>query len=293
MTAMGMTGFGRAEGSAPWGDWVWEARSVNGKGLDVRLTSPSGFDAIDFEARKLVKSRFKRGNFQVQLQIETQSDDASVQIDTRSLAKLARTGRNWRSAGVAPPQMDGLLSLRGVMRSQGRMQLRLSDKEAEALLKGLQEALEALNSARADEGAAIVVVLNRALDDMETSAKTAAEAAGTQPQLVRDRFVQRIQDLSGDDVGLTEDRIAQEAAVFAAKADVREELDRLAAHIASGRAILAGEGPMGRKLDFLSQELNREANTLCSKSASLELTQAGLALKAAVDQFREQVQNVE
>ncbi len=293
MAVMGMTGFGRAEGASDWGRWTWEIRSVNGKGLDVRMNTPSGLEDLDFEARKLVKTRFARGNMQAQLQYERDTTDSAISIDTRALNLLARKGRTMaRVTGGAIPGLADFIGVKGVTSSNSGSSS-ASKEMITDMLAGLDKALTALSNARAEEGKALEEVLNGLLDTMDQLTKDAEGAATDQPALVRDRFVARIEGLKGDGEGLTEDRIAQEAAIFAAKADVREELDRLAAHIASGRELLATKGPKGRKLDFLSQELNREANTLCSKSASLELTNIGLALKSAIDQFKEQVQNVE
>lgn len=265
----GMTGFGRAHGQASWGAWVWEVRSVNGKAVDLRTSLPFGCEAVEFEARRRVKERFARGSFQLQLKVEWLRDTADIAIDPRGIARLARLSRNWSRAGtgVQPARLDGILSVLSANRSTARTANPVDETVTRDLL------LEML----AD--------IERILIDVN-------EAAAKQPGLVRERLKARLADLSRD-ASVDADRLAQEILVMATRADVREEADRLSAHIATARSILASGEAAGRKLDFLCQEFNREANTLCSKSASLELTNSGLALKSVIDQFREQVQNVE
>ena len=288
----GMTGFGRAQGQAPWGVWVWEARSVNGKSVDIRTNYPPGCDAIDFEARKRVKDRFQRGSFQLQLRIDWTRDPGASAIDTRELARLARLSRHWTKSGLAPARFDGLLGAPGVVKGASRTGSSVDDLVAKDLLAGLDAALDMLTAARGKEGESLLQLFGAMLAETERLLAQAGGFASKQPELVRDRLKGRLAEL-GKDVATDPDRIAQEILMMATRADVREELDRLAAHVASARAILASGEAVGRKLDFLCQELNREANTLCSKSASLELTNTGLALKSLIDQFREQVQNVE
>ena len=274
----GMTGFGRAQGQAPWGAWVWEVRSVNGKAVDLRTNFPPGCDAVDFEARKRMKERFQRGSFQLQLKVDWTRDVATTQVDTRELARLVRLSRHWARPGV----------IKGVSRTSSSV----DEQTAKDLLAGLDRALDMLSEAREREGAGLGQLLGGMLAQMEQLSRQAGEQAGRQPELVRERFKARLLEIAKD-TSIDADRVAQEVLVMATRADVREELDRLSAHIISARAILASGEAVGRKLDFLCQELNRETNTLCSKSASLELTNIGLALKSLIDQFREQVQNVE
>lgn len=288
----GMTGFGRAQGQAPWGAWVWEVRSVNGKAVDLRTNFPPGCDAVDFEARKRMKERFQRGSFQLQLKVDWTRDAATTQVDTRELARLVRLSRHWAKSGVAPARMDGLLATPGVIKGVSRTSSSVDEQTAKDLLAGLDRALDMLSEAREREGAGLGQLLSGMLAQMEQLSRQAGEQAGRQPELVRERFKARLAEISKD-ASIDADRVAQEVLVMATRADVREELDRLSAHIISARAILASGEAVGRKLDFLCQELNRETNTLCSKSASLELTNIGLALKSLIDQFREQVQNVE
>ncbi|HOY79722.1 MAG TPA: YicC family protein [Hyphomonadaceae bacterium] len=290
----GMTGFGRAQGQAAWGAWVWEARSVNGKSVDLRTNFPPGCEAVDFEARRRVKDRFARGSFQLQLRIDWTKDAAATAIDTRELARLARLSRLWsrNGAGVAPASFDGLLNATGVTKGASRTSTAVDEATAKELLAGLDHALDMLAAARQREGEGLLQLFHAMLAQIEQLVAQSTEFAAKQPELVRERFRARLNDIAKD-ASIDADRIAQEVLVMATRADVREELDRLTAHINSARAMLAAGEAAGRKLDFLCQELNREANTLCSKSASLELTNAGLALKSLIDQFREQVQNVE
>jgi uncharacterized protein (TIGR00255 family) len=284
----GMTGFGRAQGQPAWGAWVWEARAVNGRGLDIRSSTPPGFDSLDFEARRRVKERFQRGSFQVQLRIDFARDAAAAPVDVRELARLSRLARTWRAP---QPAIEGVLALGGP-RSSSRSAQAVDEATAHMLLAGLDTALQALDEQRLQEGAALLELFHGILADMATQVAAAASHAAGQPDLVRDRFRQRLAEMARD-AAVDADRAAQEIVLMAARADVREELDRLTAHIATARSILSSGGAAGRKLDFLCQEFNREANTLCSKSVSLELTNAGLALKSLIEQFREQAQNVE
>lgn len=290
----GMTGFGRAQGQADWGAWVWEARSVNGKSVDLRTNFPPGCEAVDFEARRRVKDRFARGSFQLQLRIDWTRDAAATAIDTRELARLARLSRQWsqRGSGVTSASFDGLLNAAGVTKAASRTSNAVDEATAKDLLAGLDQALDMLAGARQREGEGLLQLFNAMLAQIEQLVVQSTEFAAKQPELVRERFRARLADIAKD-ASIDADRIAQEVLVMATRADVREELDRLTAHINSARGMLAAGEAAGRKLDFLCQELNREANTLCSKSASLELTNAGLALKSLIDQFREQVQNVE
>lgn len=289
----GMTGFGRAQGQAPWGVWVWEARSVNGKSVDLRTNFPPGCEAVDFEARRRVKERFQRGSFQLQLKIDWTKEVGGSAIDTRELARLARLSRHWsRGGGVQPARFDGLIASPSVMKGVSRTSSAVDETVTKDLLAGLEQALDMLAAARGKEGESLLSLFTAMLAQVEQLVAQSGEFAAKQPELVRERFRARLADLAKD-ATIDADRIAQEVIVMATRADVREELDRLSAHIISARQMLAAGEAAGRKLDFLCQELNREANTLCSKSASLELTNAGLALKSLIDQFREQVQNVE
>jgi uncharacterized protein (TIGR00255 family) len=293
MPLSGMTGFAREEGAC--GDWSWmiEARSVNGRGLDVRLRAPSGFDGLERAARDAAQARFQRGQIGVTLQAKRATSAAGVEINEVLLGRYLEAAEAYvRDARAAPPTMDGLLALPGVVSLSG-----MADAEAVAAVEGemaasLARALDGLRASRQAEGAALAPVLGGLIDRIEALTAEANAAAAGQPALIKERFAKRIADLV-DHGGELEARIVQEAAVLAGRADVREELDRLSGHVEAARQLLASDGAVGRRLDFLTQEFMREANTLCSKAAVAALTTAGLELKAVIDQLREQVQNVE
>ncbi|MDP2213691.1 YicC/YloC family endoribonuclease [Phenylobacterium sp.] len=294
MSISGMTGFGRADGAL--GDWTWsaEARSVNGRNLDVRFRGPPGFEALERIAREGAQARFQRGQVTIGLQAKRVESQAQVRVNLEQAERyLAAVAGLVADGRAAPPRVDGLLALRGVI------EVTEADPDPEALARveaamgaSLTEALDALQLAREAEGAALMGVLAGQTDRIADLTAAAASLAGEQPAVLKARFARRMRELIGDPAGL-EERIVQEAAAMAVKADVREELDRLAGHVDSARALLNGDGPVGRRLDFLTQEFMREANTLCSKSALSPLTAVGLELKATIEQLREQVQNVE
>lgn len=294
----GMTGFGRSSGSASWGNWSVEAKSVNGRGLDVRVNAPPGFERAEAFIRDQAKARFHRGSLQVAVRVDLK-DEAALGINTDALAQLATV---WNEAlGPAEHRLDGLsmatlMTIRGVVESgSGGAQLKdlLDNEEARNdLSSGISVALDQLRAARAAEGQALHGLLSGLLGEMSTRLQEAAEVASQIPETLKQKLEARVAELVGTS-GIEVGRLEAEVVLAAARADVREELDRLAAHINSGHELLNSEGAVGRKLDFLSQELMREANTLCSKSSSMPLTQSGLALKALIDQFKEQAANVE
>ncbi|MEM7767632.1 MAG: YicC/YloC family endoribonuclease [Pseudomonadota bacterium] len=293
-TLSGMTGFGRASGDAVWGTWTIEAKSVNGKGLDVRVNLPGGFEALDRAIRNMAAERFKRGSLQVSVRIEAAETGGTAinhaLLDELTEAWLLRTGEQM----IRAESLAALMTVRGVV-EPATTDLRALGAEPSvmsALTEAASNALDALQEARHAEGDTLNAVLSGALDAMHTECGNSEAAAAEQTPAIKARLESRIAELLGG-TKIEEERIATEVAIMASKADVREELDRIAAHIETGRNHLATGSPMGRKLDFLSQELYREANTLCSKSASLALTQAGLALKGLIDQFKEQAANVE
>lgn len=295
-----MTGFGRVEGALPaelgGQSWVWEAKSVNGRGLDLKLKLPPGFDAIEQPARALASQRFKRGSVQAALSLAREADAAPpVRVDVALVEKLIEAGAPYVKAGrVKKPTWDGLLGLRGVLVCDDIAEL--SDESRAqleaALLAGLDEAFAKLALARANEGRMLAAVLGDLTDRTEALIARARATAAAAPAAALERIKARLLGLAPD-VQLDPQRVAQEAALAAMRADVQEELERLSAHAGELRALLSKPEPAGRRLDFLGQELTREANTLCSKSADLELTRIGLDLKAVVDQVKEQAANVE
>lgn len=293
MAVFGMTGFGRAEGVHGATRWSWEARSVNSKGLDVRVRLPHGRDALEIAVRKAVQERFARGSFNLTLQLRA---DEAAPVEVRVNQDVVRA----YLAAMAPfeldgqtdrPRMEGLLTLPGVLASGAAQDEEARAAEDSAVMAGLDQALDALAEARAEEGAALAGVLEDLIGKIGTLVGLAEAEAATQPEAIKARLTETLAKLT--DQTFDPARLAQEVALLAGKADVREELDRLAAHVDAARALLSGGSPCGRKLDFLAQEFNREANTLCSKSADLELTRIGLDLKATIEQMREQIQNVE
>lgn len=294
MTISGMTGFARAEGEHSGQRWIWELKSVNGRGLDLKLRTPSGFDALEPAARAAASQRFKRGSLQATLSFARESTDASaVKIDLALVERLVHAGETFGDR-VEKPRWDGLLGVRGVMLSDDAAEQSEEERAAlvAALLVGFTRALEVLAEARQSEGRMLAATFGEAADRMDALIAAARKSAATAPAAALERIRQRLEALAPE-IKIDPARLAQEAAIAATKADVQEELERLAAHSTELRALLTKPEPAGRRLDFLSQELTREANTLCSKSADLELTRIGLDLKTVVDQIKEQAANVE
>lgn len=288
----GMTGFGRGLSQSDDAEIRVEARSVNGKGLDIRLRLPSGFEAFENDIRNAVKARFNRGSVSINIHLSEGQSGSSIQIDQVVLDGYTQATQALVDQGVADrPSADGLLALKGVLISDEELDEARLDSLKTQIMAGLDQALESLKSARLEEGLAMERILNQQLEEIEGLYKTAVSLASAQPDAIRDRLKVRLDELLPK--GFDKDRLAQEAAALALKADVREELDRLQAHIQSAHKLINQGSPCGRKLDFLAQEFNRESNTLCSKSADSQMTDTGLALKAVIDQMREQVQNVE
>lgn len=292
MTLSSMTGFGRVEGHHGTVAWVYEVRSVNGRSLDLKTRVPSGYDYVERAARDLVKQRFQRGQVSLNLSIQTTEVQTGYSVNHAVLNQYLEVGQGLMQAGQATmPSLDGLLSLRGVIEAaSAEPDTDVTALEA-PLLADLGAVLEQLKTARQDEGRALFEVLTQHLSAMTAAVDRAESLAAQQTEVIRERFTRRLNELLPDTD--LQERILQEAAVMAVKADVREELDRLRTHIASAHTLLSDSQSQGRKLDFLSQEFMREANTLCSKAAFSDLTKVGLELKSVIDQFREQVQNVE
>jgi uncharacterized protein (TIGR00255 family) len=295
MALSSMTGFARSHGvSGPYA-WAWEIKSVNGKGLDLRLRLPPGWDAIEPGVRARVAETLARGSVQAGLTVERSGAAPAVRINTAVLdAVLASMRELSRRIEASPPTLDGLLALKGVMEIGDTEESEEDRRSAEAAVtKGFAEAIGALADMRHHEGAALGQVLTTRLAEISALAQRAEQSPGRQPEAIRARLAEQIATLLAQSERFDPDRLHQEAILIATKADVREELDRLAAHVAQAQSLIAQGGPIGRRLDFLAQELNRETNTLCAKANDLELTNIGLELKAVVEQFREQVQNVE
>jgi len=291
-TISGMTGFGRAEGARD--AWVWsvEARSVNGRNLDLRFRGPPGFDGLERAAKAGAQGLLNRGQVTIGVQASRAETSVAPKVNEAVLAGYVTLANQLAEQGAAPPSADGLLSLRGVLEAPGDDEDPEARADVEAAMTAtIAEALEALKASRDREGEQLLPVIVGFVDAIAGLVAQAEDHARAQTDAIRDRFSRRMSELAPDAPGLAE-RIVLEAAALATKADVREELDRLTAHVASARTLLQ-QPPAGRKLDFLMQEFMREANTLCSKSATTALTGIGLELKAVIEQLREQVQNVE
>lgn len=263
--------------------------------METRLRLPQGFETLEAEARKRLGARLSRGNLQVSLTLERPEDLSNFSINQPFLNAMLRLSDELVAAGrAAPPRADGLLALRGVIEVSDEAQsAEWFVARAPAILRGIDAAIDALVAARQSEGAALRAILDARVDEIETLSRAARDDPARSFDAIQARLRRQVADLVGTETGLDPARLHQEAAVIAAKADIQEELDRLTAHVAAARALLQEGGPVGRRLDFLSQEFNRESNTICSKSHAASLTAIGLQLKVVVDQFREQVQNLE
>ncbi|SON55363.1 hypothetical protein HDIA_1822 [Hartmannibacter diazotrophicus] len=291
---MSMTGFARRTGAfGPW-RFAWELRSVNGRGLDLRIRLPQGNEPVEQAIRARLPKVLSRGSVQITLTVDRDAPQAGYAINRALLDLLVATARDYEGQGLAPATIDGLLAVRGVVEPVTEEN---ADEEMVAafhgeLLTTFDAALADLVTSRGEEGLALAAVVLRQVGEIETLTGRAEACPARTPEAIAARIADQVAHLTGRD-DLDPARLHQEAVLLAAKADIREELDRLIAHVAQARALLASGDPIGRRLDFLAQEFNRETNTLCSKSNDTELTGIGLALKAVVDQFKEQVQNFE
>jgi len=295
MPIASMTGFARARGQAGDAAFAWEVKSVNGRGFDLRLRVPQGFEAIEAQARDILSKLVSRGNVQATLTVDRPARPVEVRVNGEVLEKLLTAGLGVSArTGAAPPTVDGLLMVRGVVEV-----IETPESEEErtvlhrAVLDGLSEAGAMLIAARRSEGAALAALIEGHLETIGSSTARAEALPARQPAVIKAKLAEQLRLLLDAQPALDPDRLHQEAMLLAAKVDVREEIDRLKAHVAHARKLAAEGGPIGRKLDFLAQEFNREANTLCSKSNDRELTEIGLSLKTTIDQLREQIQNVE
>ncbi len=291
-----MTGFARAAADHDGTSIAWEAKSVNGKSVEVRPRLPQGFERLEPAARQAVQKRFSRGNFQATLTVGraagTQAQPVVNEAFLKDVAGLAK--RLQEQFGLSPASADGLLALRGVLEIPESTDSDESRAGLDAAVMAvLEQALTGLETARIAEGEALKALLSGHMDAIEALTLRAEADPSREPAAIRQKLVEQVALLLDASTSLDENRLHMEAAFLATKADIREEIDRLKTHVASGRALLDGGGAIGRKLDFLAQEFNRESNTLCSKSNAAAVTAIGLELKAVVDQFREQVQNLE
>ncbi|NWJ22753.1 YicC/YloC family endoribonuclease [Rhizobium sp. RM] len=295
MTLQSMTGFARSEGASGRYRWAWELRSVNGKGLDLRLRLPTGMEGLEAELREVASRSLSRGNIQAGLSLATAENRLEAVINRDALdAVLALKKELGNVVDDKPLSFDTLLSVRGLV------DFREAEDDAEAqaarnrdVLAGFAEAVLKLKAMREREGESLYGILSGHIDRIEQLATVIERDPSRQPEQIAARLAAQIALIGDGTQGLDRDRLHAEAALIATKADLREEIDRLYAHVAASRELLKAGGPIGRKLDFLAQEFNRESNTICSKSNASAVTAAGIELKVVIDQFREQVQNLE
>jgi uncharacterized protein (TIGR00255 family) len=290
-----MTGFARTEGEHGATRWVCEVRSLNGRGLDIRCRLAPGLEGLEPAIRTLTAERFSRGSLQLALNIISRAGPVELRLNREALDQVLKLLREFQGvSGVAPARLDGLLMLKGVLEAVEPEESEAARAAREAaLLTGIAEALDQLKSARRGEGRQLAEILSAQLARVARIVESARRSAAAAPEAIKARLKEQLQLLLDAQPKLDPERLAQEAALLAAKADIMEELDRLDAHISQAQTLLRADEPVGRKLEFLTQELMREANTLCAKSQAIELTRLGLDLKAAIDQLREQIQNVE
>lgn len=295
MILQSMTGFSRVEGSVLSSRWTWEIKSVNGKSLDVRWRLPHGLDFLERELRARVSKKIGRGNLQINLAFETDGTETAPQLNEAAAdAVIAIAQKLNSSTKIGPLTLDGLLAVKGVLSNSPELQL---DEEStalrnKALLESFDQAVTELALARSTEGKAIKQVLKMQIDEIDRLTKLIESDASRSPDVIKQVLKEKLSKIMEHSSEIDEQRLYQEIAILATKADIQEELDRLIAHIVSANKLIEEE-TVGRKLDFLTQEFNRECNTVCSKSNSSDVTQLGMEMKVIIDQFREQVQNIQ
>jgi len=295
MTIKSMTGFARADGTFGSTAWHWEVRSVNSRGLDIRLRLPPGAEGLEPRLREAVAKRAVRGSLTLNLNLKRSEGGTQIKLNEAALRQVLSALESLKSTiDVAPPRAEALLGLKGVLEvvepqeSEAELQARI-----DAMLASLEEALEGMVRARQGEGRRLETIVRDQVAAIERLVALIEASPSRSPEAIRQKLKEQIGRFLETGVGLDEGRLYQEAAMLATRADVEEELKRLGAHIAAARELLVSREPAGRRLDFLAQEFNREANTLCSKASDAETARAGLELKAVIDQMREQVQNIE
>lgn len=295
MSLSSMTGFARGQGQGYGLTWTWEIKSVNGRNLDSRSRLPSGMDSLEPEIRRILSDNLKRGHVNVLLQVTRSGEGVKVRINQPVLDQIMAIADGLSGqAGIAPPRLDGLLRLSGVLETTEEAETEEARAGREqAMLADFESAVGALVEARVTEGARLHDIIAEHISALEELTNAARACSALTPANLLKAYRDRVRDFIDGTAGLSEERIAQEVAILAAKADVREEVDRLDAHIEAAKELIGKGGAVGRRLDFLAQELMREANTLCAKAADMELTRIGLELKAVIDQTREQIQNLE
>jgi uncharacterized protein (TIGR00255 family) len=295
MPLSSMTGYARASSALDALHWQWEIKSVNGKGLDIRCRLPPGYETLDLPVREIAQKHLKRGNVQIGLMIDHAGAEQQLAVNETILEQILQLAERLRvRLGGSPPQIEALLALRGVIDVSAPIEdeakTALRDK---AILESAEEAFQALAIMRKSEGGKLASVLGLHLDRIEKLVIAARDNPARSVEAIRARLVEQVARLMESNATFDRDRLHQEAVLLATRADIAEEIDRLFAHIGAARKLIQSDQPAGRQLDFLSQEFNREANTLCSKAADRSLTAVGLELKTVIDQMREQVQNIE
>lgn len=290
-----MTGFGRAEGQTIDVSWAWEMRAVNGKNLDIRLRLPPGYERLEQAAKKQIGGQLSRGNLQVTLNFGRRGNSSGIQLNEEVLAGVLAAIEKVESLSPrAASSAADILAIRGVLDTSDSVVDEEQQKQLEsAILASLKQATDALNENRAQEGDALSAVLLGLVEQVNNLTDAAENDPSRAPQAIAARLQDQLTRIDGLNGEFDRDRLHQEVAILATKADIREELDRLKAHTEAARQLINNGSPAGRKLEFLAQEFNRECNTLCSKSNAVSLTEIGLELKVAIDQFREQCLNVE
>ena len=290
-----MTGFARVNGEYQNQNWTWEAKSVNGRILDIRVKLPQGYEQIGMLARKIANKHLKRGTISLSLIIVIDKGLPNIRINRALVGELLKLYNEYPGQIASDvPRLDNLLNISGVVETQDTVNYeQISDKEQEAILESLEAAVAELAACRQSEGRNLHIIIKNYLDKLVQLCNDARKLNNAKPNCIRTKLKKQISELLETHTAMDEDRIAQEVALLAVKTDIREEIDRLEAHCAAARELSSKSQPVGRRFEFLCQELNREANTFCAKSTSNELTCIGLELKAVIDQIREQVQNVE
>jgi uncharacterized protein (TIGR00255 family) len=295
MTLKSMTGFARADGVHGDTSWSWEARSVNGRNLELRLRLPSGFEALEIRARGLAQEKLARGNCTLNLGIRREAGKTEIRLNEAALAQAQAVAERAQAlTDLKAPRLDTLLAMRGVVEAAEAEESEAAQAALHhALIAGLAKVLDQLVSARAAEGERLEAVISKQLATIAALVGRASDAAARQPEALGARLAEQIERLTEASAGLDPERLHQEALLLAAKADIQEELDRLRAHLAAANELIESNQPVGRKFEFLAQEFNREANTICSKASDIEISRTGIELKTVIEQLREQVQNIE
>ena len=295
MTLKSMTGFARADGVHGDTSWHWEARSVNGRTLDLRLRLPTGFERLEIKARGLAQEKIARGNCTISLWVKRETRRLEIRLNETALRQAKAVAERARDlSGLKHARLDTLLGMRGVVEAiEGEESEEAQAALDHALTASLAVALDALVRARTGEGERLQAVIERQLAAIARLIQSAAGASARQPEAIAIRLGEQIARLTDGSSTLDPERLHQEALLLAAKADIQEELDRLGAHVAAANELIRSDQPAGRRFEFLAQEFNREANTICSKAADIEIARTGLELKTVIDQLREQVQNIE